>query len=514
MKKSQDFLTQGAQRKLAAKRDTFFKTIGGQGVGLTYEDVRLTTGYSATLPDNVSIESKFSKNVWLKIPIASAAMDTVTEAEMAIEIAKLGGIGVIHKNFSVQEQASQVAKVKFHLNGLIEKPICFDENTPIGEILARKDERSFNFHSFPIVDQEHRLVGILTKNDFDFCEDHSLKAKQIMTRNIISGAPGIGLREAYRIMKESKKKVLPLVDKDKKITGLYTFIDVKRVLFGDSKTFNVDQNGRLRVAAAVGVYDDAFERVEKLINEKIDLVIIDTAHGDSKGVIDTLKQLKKRYDIDVVAGNISEPESAERLCKAGADGLKIGQGPGSICSTRIIAGVGKPQVSAIYECAKVASKYGVPVCADGGLKFSGDIPIAIGAGAHSVMMGNMLAGTKESPGEFRFHQGVQYKVYRGMGSLGAMESHKGSRERYNQGKNDLIPEGMEGMVPYKGPLKEVIYQYIGGLKRGMGYVGAASIEDLRAIAQFVRITEAGKAESHPHDIIITREAPNYHDKLI
>jgi len=464
------------------------------------------------LPDQVNVESKFSRNVGLKIPIVSAAMDTVTEAEMAIEIAKLGGIGVIHKNFSVQEQASQVAKVKFHLNGLIEKPICFDENISMGEILAYKKEREFNFHSFPITNNSGRLVGILTKNDFDFCEDRSLKAKLIMTKKVITGEPGIGLREAYRIMSESKKKVLPLVDKDRKVVGLYTFSDVKRVLFGDSKAFNVDKSGRLRVAAAVGVYDDAFERVEKLIDEKLDLVIIDTAHGDSKGVIETLKALKKKYDIDVLAGNISEPESAERLCRAGADGLKVGQGPGSICTTRIIAGIGKPQVSAIYECAKVASKFGVPVCADGGLKFSGDIPIAIGAGAHSVMMGNMLAGTKESPGEFRFHQGVQYKVYRGMGSLGAMESNQGSRERYNQGKSDLVPEGMEGMVPYKGPLKEIIHQYVGGLRRGMGYIGAETIEDLRTIAQFARLTEAGRAESHPHNVIITREAPNYQEK--
>lgn len=512
MTQSKKVLTQAVKRKLIAKRDAFFNKISDQGIALTYDDVRLTTGYSATLPDNVNIESKFSRNVGLKIPIASAAMDTVTEAEMAVSIAKLGGIGVIHKNFTPAEQAAQVAKVKFHLNGLIEKPVGFDENTTIGEILACKKEREFNFHSFLLTDSQHRLAGILTKNDFDFCQDHSLKARQIMTKKVITGVPGTSLRDAYRIMRESKKKVLPLVDKSGKITGLYTFSDARRILFGDSKTFNVDKSGRLRVAAAVGVYDDAFERVEKLIAEKVDLVIIDTAHGDSKGVIETLKGLKKRYDLDVMAGNISEPESAERLCRAGADGLKIGQGPGSICTTRIIAGIGKPQVSAIYECAKVASKFGVPVCADGGLKFSGDIPIAIGAGAHSVMMGNMLAGTKESPGEFRFHQGVQYKVYRGMGSLGAMESNKGSRERYNQGKNDLVPEGMEGMVPYKGPLKEVIHQYVGGLRRGMGYIGAENIEDLRTLAQFVRLTEAGKAESHPHDVIITREAPNYQEK--
>ncbi len=513
MTQSKSLLTKSFKQKLAAKRDLFFKKISNQGIALTYDDVRLTTGYAAVLPDGINIESKFSKNVGLKIPIASAAMDTVTEAEMAIEIAKLGGIGVIHKNFTAQDQAIQVAKVKYHLNGLIEKPICFDENISIGEILVHRKERGFNFHSFLVTDSHHGLVGILTKNDFDFCEDLSLKAKQVMTKNVITGNPGIGLREAYRIMKENKKKAIPLIDKDGKVAGLYTFSDVKRILSGDSKSFNVDKNGRLRVAAAIGVYDDAFERVEKLVAEKIDLVIIDTAHGDSKGVIETLKVLKKRYDIDVVVGNISEPESAERLCRAGADGLKIGQGPGSICTTRIIAGIGKPQVSAIYECAKVAAKFGVPVCADGGLKFSGDIPIAIGAGAHSVMMGNMLAGTKESPGEFRFHQGVQYKVYRGMGSLGAMESNKGSRERYNQGKNDLVPEGMEGMVPYKGPLKEVLYQYIGGLRRGMGYVGAENIEDLRSIAQFVRITEAGKAESHPHDIVITREAPNYRERV-
>ncbi len=495
-----------------AGREAFFKRISEQGIGLTYDDVRLTTGYSDILPDNVDVTSKFSRNVGLKIPIVSAAMDTVTEAEMAIEIAKLGGIGVIHKNFTPQEQANQVAKVKFHLNGLIEKPICFDQNMTIEEILKRRTERGFNFHSFPILDGNHALAGILTKSDFDFCEDHSLKAKQIMTRNVIAGRPGIGLREAYGIMQDSKKKVLPLVDKQKKIVGLYTYSDVKRILFGDSKAFNVDGSGRLRVAAAVGVLDDAFARTEILAREKIDIVIVDTAHGDSRGVIETVRQLKKKFDVDVIAGNVSEADSAERLIKAGADGIKVGQGPGSICTTRIIAGIGKPQVSAIYECAKVAEKYKVPVCADGGLKYSGDIPIAIGAGAHSVMIGNMLAGTKESPGEFRFHQGMQYKVYRGMGSLGAMEEHKGSRDRYNQGKNDLVPEGMEGMVPYKGTVKEVLYQYVGGLKRGMGYVGAGTIEELRAKARFVRITEAGKAESHPHDIVITREAPNYTKK--
>ncbi len=512
MTKNSKPATPASRRKFIERRDSFFRKVANQGIALTYDDVRLTSGYSAMLPDDVNVESKFSRNVGMRIPIASAAMDTVTEAAMAIEIAKLGGIGVIHKNFSPHDQADQVAKVKYHLNGRIDKPICFDENTTIEEILRNREQKGFNFHSFPILDGGQRLVGVITENDFIFCENPSLKAKQVMTKDVITGTVGTSLRDAYKIMKESKKKVLPLVDRNRKVAGLYTFSDVKRILFGDSQTFNVDRNGRLRVAAAVGVYDDALERMESLIKEQLDLVIIDTAHGDSKGVIETLKLIKKKYDIDVMAGNISEPESAERLLKAGADGLKVGQGPGSICTTRIIAGIGKPQVSAIYECAKAARKYNVPVCADGGLKYSGDISIAIGAGAHSVMMGNMLAGTKESPGEFRFHQGIQYKVYRGMGSLGAMETYKGSRERYNQGKNDLIPEGMEGMVPYKGPLKEVLYQYMGGLKRGMGYVGARDIEELRDIAQFVRITEAGKAESHPHDITITREAPNYQEK--
>ena len=296
MTRSKSVPTQNLNRKLITKRDAFFKKISDQGIALTYDDVRLTTGYSAILPDNIDVESRFSKNVGLKIPIVSAAMDTVTEAAMAIEIAKLGGIGVIHKNFSAQEQADQVAKVKYHLNGLIEKPICFDENTTIGEILAYKKEKEFNFHSFLIIDARHRLVGILTKNDFDFCEDYALKAKQIMTKKVITGNPGVGLREAYRIMKESRKKVLPLLDNEGKIAGLYTFSDVKRVLLGDSKTFNVDKDGRLRVAAAVGVYDDAFERVEKLVSEKVDLVIVDT--GDVLLVCDKnqAQQVKQAVD--------------------------------------------------------------------------------------------------------------------------------------------------------------------------------------------------------------------------
>ena len=477
---------------------------------MTFDDVRLKTGYSEILPDNVDLETKFSRNVPLKIPISSAAMDTVTEYKLAIELAKLGGIGVIHKGLNAAEQADEAAKVKFHLNGMIEKPICFYENETIEGILNHKREKGYDFDSFPIVNSCGKLVGIMTANDFDFCKDKTLKAKKVMTTELITAKSKTTIKEAYEIMIKSKKKVLPLIDKEGKISGMYVFSDVKRVTQRDSKAYNVDKHGQLRVAAAIGVYDDAFQRLEKLVKENVDVVVIDTAHGDSKGVIETLKQIKKKYDIDVVAGNISEPESAENLIKAGADGVKVGQGPGSICTTRIIAGIGTPQVTAVYNCSKVCDKSNIPVGADGGLRFSGDVPIAIGAGAHYVMLGGMLAGTKESPGEIIFHQGMQYKLYRGMGSLSAMEKFRGSRERYCQtGKSALIPEGMEGIVPYKGKLEEVITQYIGGLRRGMGYTGAKNIEELREKADFRRITEAGKAESHPHDITITKESPNY-----
>jgi len=493
-------------------KDKFFERMNFLGLALTFDDVRLETGYSEVMPDNVNIETRFSRNIPLKIPIVSAAMDTVTEHEMAIELAKLGGLGLIHKGLNAKEQADEVSKVKFHLNGLIEKPICFYENETIEEILNKKAEKGYSFDSFPVLNNSGRLAGILTANDFDFCIHKSRKAKEIMTTELITAGQKTTIKEAYDIMIKRKKKVLPLINDKKEIVGMYTFSDVQRIVQGNSKTYNADENGQLRVAAAIGVYDDAFERLEKLAKEKIDVVVIDSAHGDSKPVIETLKKIKKQYDIDVVAGNISSAESAERLIKAGADGIKIGQGPGAICTTRIIAGIGTPQLTAIYNCSKVADKYNIPVCGDGGLKYPGDITIAIGGGASSVMLGSMLAGTKEAPGDILFHQGMQYKVYRGMGSLSAMEKYSSSRERYNQGKDRLIPEGMDGMVPYKGRLEDVLYQYIGGLRRGMGYVGAKNIKELKKKADFVRITEAGKSESHPHDIVITREAPNYKGK--
>lgn len=491
-------------------KDKFFEKISKLGEALTYDDVRLKSGYSEVMPDDVNLESKFSKNVSLKIPIVSAAMDTVTEHTMAIEMAKLGGLGIIHKNFDPERQAREVSKVKHYLNALIADPVCVRENQTIGEILDMRNRAEHSFHTFPVINEAGKIAGIITENDFDFCSDRSMKVSEIMTKQVITAGKKTGAQEAYDIMLENKKKALPLADKDGRVLGMYVFKDVKRVVFKNPAGYNLDGNGRLRVGAAIGVND--FERLERLLSAGVDVVVIDTAHGDSKPVISTLKKIKKDYGIDVVVGNVSEPDSAKRLAEAGADGIKVGQGPGSICTTRIIAGIGSPQVSAVYNCAKSVERYRVPICADGGLKYSGDIPIAIGAGAHSVMMGSMLAGAKEAPGDLIFKNGRQWKYYRGMGSMGAMEANKGSRERYNQvssGKSELIAEGVEGLKPYKGELSQVIFQYIGGLKRGMGYVGAKDIEALMKKADFVKITGAGKDESHPHDIFITKEAPNY-----
>ena len=493
----------------------FFEFMNSQHIALTFDDVRLKTGYSETLPDQVNLESRFSRNVTLKIPIVSAAMDTVTEHALAIELAKLGGIGVIHRNLTPEKQASEVARVKHHLNGLIEKPITVYEDDTIESVLAKREQKGYTFHTFPVINRMGKIVGILSKNDFDFCDNNSLSVRDIMSTNLLTANKGITLDRAYELMKEEKKKVLPLVSENESLAGMYVFSDLKRIKTQSSGIYNLDKKGRLRVAAAIGVYQDAFSRLERLIAKEVDLVVIDTAHGDSKGVIETLKEIKKKYDIDVVVGNISESNSARRLIEAGADGIKVGQGPGSICTTSVIAGIGCPQVTAIYNCSKAAEGTNVPVCADGGLIYSGDIPIAIGAGAHSVMLGKMLAGTKESPGELVFREGRQWKSYRGMGSIGAILSNKNQEGRYGQKNTEgtLVPEGIEGLIPYQGELSEVIFQYIGGLKRGMGYVGAASIEELRIKADFYRLSSAGKTESHPHDILITKESPNYPGKI-
>ncbi len=490
--------------------DEFFRKMDAIGLALTYNDVKLKTNYSETMPDDVDTRSKFSRNVPLNVPILSAAMDTVTEYKMAIEMAKLGGLGIIHKNLSPEDQAKQVSRVKFYMNGLVENPICIKATQTMEQILNMIDRKGYSFHSFPVLDGDGKLAGLISQNDFDFCTDYHMQISEVMSTDLITGNSDTTLDEAFDVLQTNKKKILPLVNPQGNITGMYTWKDVSRIVHKKQEIFNTDKKGQLRVGAAIGVYDDAYERAELLRAANIDVVVIDTAHADSKPVMDTLIELKKQYsDLEIVVGNITNPESAMRLQQAGADGIKVGQGPGSICTTRIIAGIGTPQVTAVYECASAVE---VPVCADGGLQWSGDIPIAIAARAYSVMMGTLLAGTLESPGKVELYKGRYWKNYRGMGSIGAMEQHAGSRERYGQvatGKQEMIPEGIEGRVPYKGPVAGVIFQCVGGLKRGMGYVGAADIAELRHDAEFNRMSQAGQTESHPHDVDITKESPNY-----
>lgn len=493
-------------------KDRFFEKMADLGLALTFDDVRLKTGYSSVPLDTINLDSMFSLNVGLHIPITSAAMDTITEYEMAIEIAKFGGIGVLHRNLSPKEQALQVKRVKFYLNGLIERPITVEESEKLQDVERRREAKNYSFHSFPVLNGDRRLVGLLTRNDFDFYSDRSLLVRDVMTTELITAPDGTTLDEAYEIMTRGKKKILPLVDRDHRLTGMYVFSDVVRIKLGSSSIYNLDGAGHLRVAVAVGVDDDALERVE-LMAHHVDAIVIDTAHGDSEPVLRTLREIKKRGSpFDVVVGNVSEGGSAKRLVDNGADCIKVGQGPGSICTTRVIAGIGCPQVTAVYNCAKAIEGSGVPICADGGIRYSGDISIAIGAGAHSVMLGRALAGTKEAPGEMMMRHGAPVKVYRGMGSLAAMEAHRASRARYGQydpRREKIIPEGVETIVPFQGELKDVLHQYVGGLRSGMGYVGAATIEELRGKADFYRISSAGVNESHPHDVTMIAETPNY-----
>lgn len=496
-------------------KDEFFTKMDLLGLGLTYGEVRLETDLSETMPKDVSTNSFFSRNIPLNIPIVSAAMDTVTEFATGIEMAKLGGIGVIHKNLNPEKQADHVAKVKHHLNALIEEPITVYEDDMIESILQMCDDKGYSFHTFPVLNREGRLVGIITGTEFEFCDDCGLTAAEVMTSKLVTARQGTSVDAAYDLMLRSKVKNMPLVDQDRNLQGLYIFSDVKRIRSNDSRIHNVDNKGRLRIAAAIGTGKEALERLKLLVADNVDVVVIDTAHGDSRPVYDTLEAIKSEYSVDVVVGNISNPASAARLADAGADGIKVGQGPGAICTTRIIAGIGMPQVTAVYECAKAVRDKNIPICADGGLTYSGDIPIAIGAGASSVMMGSMLAGTDESPGEIVYKDGSQWKVYRGMGSLEAMKKNAESRARYRQADSDpdkVVPEGVTGHVEYKGPLEKVIHQYIGGLRSGLGYVGAATIKELQDKATFRRISNVGQAESHPHGLEDVAEAPNYRGK--
>ncbi|MBI2623222.1 MAG: IMP dehydrogenase [Candidatus Liptonbacteria bacterium] len=503
------------RRAAARRKDAFFAKIEVQGLALTYADVRLKTGYSETSPADAALESKFSRRVPLKIPIVSAPMDRVTEYKMAIELAKHGGLGIIHTGLLPEKQAAFVTRVKLYLNAVIEKPICVKEGDSIGDIEKMREEQGWGFHSFPVVKDDGTLAGVLSGSDFEFCTDRSRKAAAVMTRTPVTAPAGTNLKAAFGIMLKRKKKFLPLVDKKGKLTGVYVFSDAKRVLLGgeESSRYNVDKEGHLRVGAAIGVGEGELARAELLASRGVDVLVLDTAHGDTPRALKMLKELKKRFPkTDVVAGNVSEGESAKRLADAGADGVKVGQGPGSICTTRIVAGIGCPQVTAVHNSEKALRGYGIPLCADGGIRYAGDIPVALGAGADSVMAGMLFAGTDEAPGEKVLVNGITYKDYRGMGSLGAMQQSRASRERYRQarpGKASYFPEGVEGLVPYRGAVGGVLLQLAEGLRRGMGYVGAKDIDELHAKADFHRLSEGAAEESHPHDVTITHEMPNY-----
>lgn len=475
---------------------------------LTFDDVLLVPNYSEVLPTQVDVRTKLTKKITLNIPIMSAAMDTVTEAELAIAIAREGGIGIIHKNMSIEEQAEEVDRVKRSESGMIVKPVTVRPDQTIAE--AESLMKKYKISGLPVVDEKGKLLGIITNRDIRFVKNFSKKIREVMTKeNLITVPVGTTLEEAKEILHKHKIEKLPVVDEKGYLKGLITIKDIeKREKYPNACK---DELGRLRVGAAIGVGPEAIRRAEALIEAGADVIVVDTAHGHSKGVLETVEKLKGLFpEVDVIAGNVATPEATEALIKAGADAVKVGIGPGSICTTRIVAGVGVPQLTAVAQCAEVADKYDISIIADGGIKFSGDIAKAIGAGARVVMIGSLFAGTKEAPGEVILYQGRSYKVYRGMGSLGAMK--KGSKDRYFQSdveEKKLVPEGIEGMVPYRGPLADTIHQLVGGLRAGMGYCGAANIEEMRKKARFVKITSAGLKESHVHDVIITKEAPNY-----
>ncbi len=473
---------------------------------LTFEDVLLVPAYSEVLPKDVSLQTKFSRNITLNAPLVSAAMDTVTEYSTAIAMARVGGIGVIHKNMDIDTQAGMIKKVKKSESGVIIDPIYISPYATLAEAKSITD--NYKISGVPVVDDHGNLIGILTNRDMRFETDLTLPVKDVMTKApLITGKVGTSLEEARKIMNKHKIEKLPIVDERGVLKGLITIKDIqKRIEYPNS---NKDDFGRLRVGAALGVMQ--FERARALVDAGVDVLVLDSAHGHSKGILETIKAIKKDLAIDIVAGNVATGDGAKALIDAGADGVKVGIGPGSICTTRIIAGVGVPQITAINDVAKVCQKAGIPVCADGGIKYSGDIAKALAVGASNVMIGSLLAGTEESPGETIIYQGRQYKSYRGMGSLGAM--NRGSADRYFQegtAQEKFVPEGVEGRVPYRGKISDVVHQMLGGLRSSMGYLGAKDIPNLWEKAEFVEITQSGLRESHVHDVMITREAPNYH----
>ncbi|MCT4592864.1 MAG: IMP dehydrogenase [Anaeromicrobium sp.] len=474
--------------------------------GITFDDVLLVPQKSEVLPKDVSTKTKLTKKIHLNIPIMSAGMDTVTEARLAIAMARAGGIGIIHKNMSIEGQALEVDKVKRSEHGVIVDPFYLHPQDFIRdalELMAR-----YRISGVPIVDENKKLVGILTNRDIRFEGDENKRIDEIMTKeNLVTAKEGTSMDEAENILKMHKIEKLPIVDKEGYLKGLITIKDIKKAI--EYPNSAKDERGRLLVGAAIGITGDMIDRAGALVKSGADVIVLDTAHGHSKGVIEAVKKLKSTFDgIQIIAGNIATAEAARDLIEAGADCLKIGIGPGSICTTRVVAGIGVPQITAVYDCAKVAKEYGIPVIADGGIKYSGDVVKSIAAGADVCMMGSLFAGTEESPGETVIYKGRSFKTYRGMGSTGAMEA--GSKDRYFQNESKkFVPEGVEGMVPYRGKLHDIVYQMVGGLRAGMGYCGTPTIEDLKVNGKFIKITSAGLVESHPHDISITKESPNY-----
>ncbi|MFL1896930.1 IMP dehydrogenase [Aquimarina sp. 2-A2] len=479
------------------------------GEGLTYDDVLLVPAFSEVLPRDVNIQSKFTRNISINVPIVSAAMDTVTESSMAIAMAQEGGIGVLHKNMTIDEQAIKVRKVKRAESGMIIDPVTLPLNAKVVD--AKNNMREHSIGGIPIVDDQKKLLGIVTNRDLRFEKNDQRPISEVMTsNNLVTVGEGTSLQEAEVILQKNKIEKLPVVNDQNTLIGLITFRDITKLTLKPSA--NKDSLGRLRVAAAIGVTGDAVDRAEALVNAGVDAVVIDTAHGHTKGVVSVLKEIKQKFpELDVIVGNIATAEAAKYLVDAGADAVKVGIGPGSICTTRVVAGVGFPQFSAVLEVAAAIKGSGVPVIADGGIRYTGDIPKAIAAGADCVMLGSLLAGTKESPGETIIYEGRKYKTYRGMGSVEAMK--KGSKDRYFQDVEDdikkLVPEGIVGRVAYKGDLYESIHQFVGGLRAGMGYCGAADVATLKDTGRFVKITASGINESHPHDVTITKESPNY-----
>ena len=479
-----------------------------KGEGLTFDDVLLVPQHSEILPSEVDLRTKLTRNLELNIPIVSAAMDTVTEYRLAIALAREGGLGVIHRNMTIEEQASHVDRVKRSESGMITNPITLGPSALVSEALELMAK--FKISGVPIVDEKGKLIGIVTNRDLRFIERTDVPVSEVMTSsNLITVPEGTTLEEAKRVLHKNRIEKLPVVDENFVLKGLITVKDIKKRM--EYPNACKDEKGRLRVGAAVGVMGDYLDRVAALVEASVDVIVVDSAHGHSTRVIEAVEKIKSLHpDVDVIGGNVVTQQGAQALIEAGADGVKVGVGPGSICTTRVVAGVGVPQVTAILECSEVCSRNGVPLIADGGIKYSGDIVKALAAGASSVMIGSLFAGTEESPGETVLYEGRSYKVYRGMGSLSAMKT--GGTDRYFQEATEvakIVPEGIEGRVPYRGPLSHTVYQLVGGVKAGMGYCGARTIDQLRQRAKFMRITHAGLIESHPHDVAITKEAPNY-----